>query len=190
MPPSPLVSFQTYFAELEDPRVERTRRHELLDIIVIAICAVICGADDWVEVEAWGNAKLDWLRQQGLALPNGIPSHDTFGDVFGRLPPEQFETSFLGWVQAVMGATGGKVVAMDGKTLRRSHDRRLGKSAIHMVSAWATANRISLGQVVVDRKSNEITAIPELLTILELVGCIVTIDAMGTQKEIAKTIVE
>ena len=101
MPTSPLADFQTYFAELEDPRVERTRRHELLDIIVIAIFAVICSADDWVDVEGWGNATLDWLRAQGLALPHGIPSHDTFGDVFGRLKPEQFETSFLRWVQAV-----------------------------------------------------------------------------------------
>ncbi len=190
MPPSPLVSYATYFAEIEDPRVERIRRHELLDIIVIAICAVISGADDWVDVEAWGKAKLDWLRRQGLALPHGIPSHDTFGDVFGRLQPEQFETSFLGWVQAVMGASGGKVVAIDGKTLRRSHDRRLGKSAIHMVSAWASANHLLLGQVKVDEKSNEITAIPALLAMLDLGGSIVTIDAMGTQTAIARAIVD
>lgn len=190
MPPSLLASFQTYFAEIEDPRVERTRRHELLDIIVIAICAVICSADDWVDVEAWGNAKLDWLRQQGLALPNGIPSHDTLGDVFGRLKPEQFETSFLRWVQAVMGASGGKVVAIDGKTLRRSHDRRLGKSAIHLVSAWASANHLLLGQVKVDEKSNEITAIPALLEMLTLGGATVTIDALGTQTAIARAIVD
>ncbi len=190
MPTSPLASFQVYFAEIEDPRVERTRRHALLDLIVIAICAVICSADDWVDVEAWGNAKIDWLRQQGLPLPNGIPSHDTFGDVFGRLAPEQFETSFLRWVQAVMGASGGKVVAIDGKTLRRSHDRRLGKSAIHMVSAWASANHLLLGQVKVDEKSNEITAIPALLAMLDLGGAIVTIDAMGTQTAIARAIVD
>ena len=190
MPTGPLADFQAYFAEIEDPRVERTRRHELLDIIVIAICAVICSADDWVDVESWGNAKLEWLRQQGLALPNGIPSHDTFGDVFGRLRPEQFETSFLRWVQAVMGASGGKVVAIDGKTLRRSHDRRLGKSAIHLVSAWASANHLLLGQVKVDEKSNEITAIPALLAMLTLGGAIVTIDAIGTQTEIARAIVD
>src|SRR5688572_20105699 len=190
MPTSSLASFQTYFADIEDPRVERTRRHELLDIIVIAICAVICSADDWVDVEAWGNAKLGWLRQQGLRLPNGIPSHDTFGDVFGRLQPEQFESSFLRWVQAVMGASGGKVVALDGKTLRRSHDRRLGKSAIHLVSAWASANHLLLGQVKVDEKSNEITAIPALLEMLALGGAIVTIDAMGTQTAIARAIVD
>lgn len=189
MPTSPLASFQAHFASLEDPRVERTRQHELLDIIVIAICAVICSADTWVDVEAWGNAKLDWLRKY-LRLPNGIPSHDTFGDVFGRLKPEQFETSFLSWVQAVMGATGGKIVAVDGKTLRRSHDRRLGQGAIHLVSAWATANHLMLGQVKVDDKSNEITAIPALLEMLELAGCIVTIDALGTQTEIAQTIVD
>jgi predicted transposase YbfD/YdcC len=189
MPPSPLASFATYFADLEDPRVERTRRHELLDILVIALCAVICGADDWVDVEAWGHAKREWLRQQGLPLPNGIPSHDTFGDVFGRLKPEQFETSFLRWVQAVMGATGGQVVAIDGKTLRRSHDRRAGKSAIHLVSAWASANHLLLGQIKVDEKSNEITAIPALLELLTLGGATVTIDAMGTQTEIARAIV-
>jgi predicted transposase YbfD/YdcC len=189
MPTSPLASFQVHFARIEDPRVERTRQHELLDIIVIAICAVICSADTWVDVEAWGNAKLDWLRKY-LPLPNGIPSHDTFGDVFGRLKPEQFETSFLSWVQAVMGATRGRIVAVDGKTLRRSHDRRLGKGAIHMVSAWATANHLMLGQVKVDNKSNEITAIPALLEMLELAGCIVTIDALGTQTEIAQTIVD
>jgi predicted transposase YbfD/YdcC len=190
MPTSPLASFQTHFADIEDPRVERTRRHELLDIIVIAVCAVICSADDWVDVEAWGQAKLDWLREHGLPLPNGIPSHDTFGDVFGRLQPEQFETSFLSWVQAVMGASGGKIVAIDGKTLRRSHDRRLGKNAIHMVSAWASANHLLLGQVKVDEKSNEITAIPALLEMLALGGCIVTIDAIGTQTEIARAIVD
>src|SRR5262249_18914332 len=156
MPDSPLASLQTHFAEIEDPRVERTRRHELLDIIVIAVCAVICSADDWVDVEAWGQAKLEWL-QKYLPVPNGIPWHDTFGDVFGRLKPEQFETSFLNWVQAVMGATGGKLVAIDGKTLRRSHDRRLGKNAIHLVSAWASTNHLLLGQVKVDEKSNEIT---------------------------------
>lgn len=189
MLPSPLASFQSHFATIEDPRVERTRRHELLDIIVIAVCAVICGADDWVDVEAWGNAKLDWLRNY-LPLPNGIPSHDTFGDVFVRLKPEQFESSFLRWVQAVMGATGGKVVAIDGKTLRRSHDQRRGKSAIHMVSAWASANHLLLSQVKVDEKSNEITAIPVLLEMLALGGCIVTIDALGTQTEIARTIVD
>ena len=190
MPTGPLASFQAYFADVEDPRVERTRRHELLDIIVIAICAVICSADDWVDVAGWGNAKLDWLRQLGLPLPNGIPSHDTFGDVFGRLQPEQFESSFLRWVQAVMGASGGKVVAIDGKTLRRSHDRRLGRSAIHMVSAWASANHLLLGQVKVDEKSNEITAIPVLLEMLALGGCIVTIDAIGTQTAIARAIVD
>ncbi len=189
MPASPLASFQTYFRDIEDPRVERTRQHELLDIIVIAVCAVICGADNWVEVEAWANARLDWLRQF-LPLVHGIPSHDTLGDVFGRLKPEQFERSFLTWVQAVVGATDVQVVAIDGKTVRRSHDRRLGKSAIHLVSAWASANQLLLGQVKVEAKSNEITAIPALLEVLALGGCVVTIDALGTQTEIARQIVD
>ena len=185
----PGVAIAEYFAPLKDPRVERTKQHLLRDILVIAICAVICGADSWVEVEAFGNAKRKWLRRF-LRLPNGIPSHDTFGRVFARLEPAQFQECFLAWVQAISQLTQGQVVAVDGKTLRRSHDRTLGKSAIHMVSAWATANRLVLGQVKVDEKSNEITAIPELLRVLELEGCIVTIDALGCQKDIAQTIVE
>ncbi len=173
---------------MADPRMDRTKDHHLLDIITIAICAVICGADSWVEVEAFGNAKLRWLRTF-LALPNGIPSHDTFGRVFARLDPEQFQACFLAWVQAVAARTERQVVAVDGKTLRRSHDGVLGKAAIHMVSAWATTNRMVLGQVKVDEKSNEITAIPALLQVLALNNCIVTIDAMGCQTEIAKQIV-
>lgn len=185
---TPIASLQTHFAPVEDPRVDRTKLHDLLDIVVIAICAVICGADTWVDVEDFGNAKLPWL-QQFMPLPNGIPAHDTFGNVFARLDPQQFQACFLSWVQAVMTVTNGQVVAIDGKTLRRSHDKRLGKAAIHMVSAWATTNRLVLGQVKVNDKSNEITAIPALLKLLDLTGCIVTIDAMGTQKQIAKTIV-
>lgn len=125
------------FAELEDPRVNRTKLHKLLDIITIAICGVICGADGWTGIEKFGNAKLAWL-QTFLELPNGIPSHDTFGRVFARLDPEGFQQCFLRWVQAVSEFTGGQVVAIDGKCLRRSHNQRLGKEAIHMVSAWAT----------------------------------------------------
>jgi predicted transposase YbfD/YdcC len=189
MAPKPLASFQAHFGTIDDPRIERSKRHQLLDIITIAICAVISNADSWVEVEAWGRIKLKWLRKY-LGLPNGIPSHDTFSDVFGRLKPEQFESAFLSWVQAVMQVTDGQVIAIDGKTLRRSHDRRLGKNAIHLVSAWATANHLVLGQVRVDEKSNEITAIPALLQVLELAGCIVTLDALGTQTEIAQTIVD
>src|SRR5713101_5670748 len=182
-------TIQAYFAEITDPRVERTKLHLLVDILVIAICAVLCGADTWVEMEAYGNAKEQWLRQF-LALPHGIPSHDTFGRVFARLKPEELQQCFLRWIQAVSEVTHGEVVALDGKTLRRSFDRATGKGAIHMVSAWASANRVVLGQQKVDEKSNEITAIPALLRLLELQGCIVTIDAMGCQKEIARTIVE
>ena len=178
-----------HFGRLEDPRIERTKLHELLDIVVIAICAIICGADDWTEVELFGNAKLSWLRTF-LELPNGIPSHDTFGRVFARLNPEQFQQCFLEWVQAVSAVTGGQVIAIDGKVLRGSCDRVLGKAGIAMVSAWATANHLVLGQVKVDDKSNEITAIPKLLQLLEIAGCIVTIDAIGCQTEIAQAIVD
>ncbi len=174
----PTASITEHFASLQDPRIERTKLHQLLDILVIAICAVICGADDWVEVELFGNAKLTWLRTF-LELPNGIPSHDTFGRVFARLNPEQFQQCFLAWIQAVSEVTGGQVIAIDGKVLRGSCDRVLGKAGIDMVSAWATANHLVLGQVKVDDKSNEITAIPKLLQVLEIAGCIVTIDAIG-----------
>jgi predicted transposase YbfD/YdcC len=189
MEDSPGATIQAYFAEVTDPRVERTRLHGLLDILVIAICAVISGADSWVEMEAYGNAKEQWLRQF-LALPHGVPSHDTFGRVFARLKPEELQRCFLRWIQAVSEVTQGEVVAIDGKTLRRSFDRAAGKGAIHMVSAWASANRMVLGQQAVDEKSNEITAMPALLRLLEIKGCIVTIDAMGCQKAIARTIVE
>ena len=189
MPTSPLASFQAHFADVDDPRIDRTKLHALLDIIVIAICAVVSGADNWVDVADRGNAKLAWPRQY-LPLPNSIPSHDTFRDVFARLDPEQFETAFLSWVQAVMQVTGQQVIAMDGKSLRRSYDRRLGKDAIHLVSVWASANHLVLGQVKVDAKSNEITAIPALLQVLTLAGCIVTLDALGTQTEIVQTIVD
>jgi predicted transposase YbfD/YdcC len=183
------ISIGEHFSELEDPRVDRTKRHQLLDIIIIAICAVICGADTWVDIEEFGKAKIKWLRSL-LELPNGIPSHDTFGRVFGRLDPEQFQRCFLSWVQAVYEITQGQVVALDGKTLRRSHDRTLGKAAICMVSAWASANHLVLGQVKVEDESNEITALPELLKLLTLKGCIVTIDAIGCQTGIAQLIVE
>jgi predicted transposase YbfD/YdcC len=178
-----------HFAALPDPRIDRTKRHQLLDIVTIAICAVLCGADSWVDVELFGQAKLEWLRTF-LALPNGIPSHDTFGRVFAALDPQQFEQCFLGWVRAVMTHTAGEVVALDGKTLRRSHDRGAGQAALHLVSAWAATNRLVLGQVAVDGKSNEITALPALLQVLALEGCIVTIDAMGCQRAIAQAIVD
>ncbi len=178
----------TSFATLHDPRVDRTKEHLLLDIVLIAICAVVCGAEGWVEVAEFGKAKVDWFSRF-LKLPSGIPSHDTFGRVFAALDPAEFERCFLEWVQAVHVLTAGQVIAIDGKTLRRSHDRRHGKAALHLVSAWASANGLVLGQVATDAKSNEITAIPELLRLLDLKGCIVTIDAAGTQTAIAEQIV-
>lgn len=184
----PIGALEEHFARLTDPRVTRTRDHKLLDIVAIAICAVICGADGWTDVEDFGQAKEAWLRTW-LELPSGIPSHDTFGRVFARLNPEEFQAGFLAWVQAASQVTQGQVIAVDGKTVRRSHDRRLGKNAIHMVSAWASANHVVLGQRKVDEKSNEITAIPELLRLLEIRGCLVTIDAMGCQTDIARQIV-
>ena len=178
-----------HFAPLEDPRIDRTKRHKLLDIVTIAICGTICGADSWVDIELFGNCKEEWFKSF-LELPNGIPSHDTFGEVFARLDPEQFQRCFIEWVEAIAQVIQGEVVAIDGKTVRRSHDRTLGKGAIHMVNVWASSNGLVLGQAKVDAKSNEITAIPKLLQLLELSGCIVTIDAMGCQKEIARHIVE
>ena len=177
-----------HFANLTDPRVDRTKEHLLLDIVVIAICAILAGADGWVAVEAFGQAKEKWLRTF-LPLPNGIPSHDTFGRVFAALDPFEFQQGFANWIQAVSAKLNGEIVAVDGKTLRRSHDKTLGKNAIHMVSAWATAQRLVLGQRKIDEKSNEITAIPELLRVLALEGCIVTVDALGCQTDIAETIV-
>ena len=157
--------------------------------MVIAICAVIGGADTWVDIEMFGKSKAEWLNGL-LELPNGVPSHDTFGRVFARLDAEQFQECFVEWVQAVSDVTEGQLVSIDGKTVRRSHDRSIGKGAIHMVSAWASANRLVLGQTKVDERSNEITAIPELLRVLDVSGCIVTIDAMGCQKEIASAIID
>ena len=184
-----LPTIEQHFGDLSDPRIDRTKLHKLLDILVIAICAVIAGADTWEDVAEFGKARMEWL-ETFLELPNGIPSHDTFTRVFARLDPEQFQTCFLSWMSAVSEVIGGQVVAIDGKVLRRSHDRGIDKAAIDMVSAWATANRLVLGQVKVDEKSNEITAIPQLLEALEVAGCIVTIDAMGCQTDIAEKIIE
>ena len=177
-----------YFSEVEDPRWHN-RRHKLLDILVIAICAVICGADSWEDIELFGKAKEEWLRGF-LELPHGIPSHDTFRRVFAVLDTEQFQSCFVEWIQAVDKLTQGQIVAGDGKTLRRSHDRSEGKKALQMVSAWASANGVVLGQMKVDDQSNEITAIPELLDTLEIAGCIVTLDAIHCQRETVETIVE
>jgi predicted transposase YbfD/YdcC len=160
-----------------------------VEIVTIALCGVICGADDWVAIEAFGQEKAAWLRTF-LTLPGGIPSHDTFGRVFARLDPDEFRQCFLAWVRAVVGEVGTQVVAVDGKTLRGSHDRPAGKESLHLVSAWATASGLVLGQVATDAKSNEITAIPALLKLLTLEGATVTIDAMGCQTAIAGQLVE
>jgi len=183
-----LRDLETIFAQVEDPRVERTKLHRLRDIIILAICGVICGAEGWVEIEEFGKAKEAWFTEL-LDLPNGIPSHDTFGRVFACIDPKQFEASFFQWVQGISKTVKG-VIAIDGKTLRRSHDHAAGKKALHLVSAWAVENRLVLAQVATEEKSNEITAIPVLLRQLALTGCIVTIDAMGTQTKIADQILE
>ena len=178
---------QDHFADLTDPR-RREVTYPLINVVVIAICAVICGADDFVSIAEFGRLKRDWLAKF-LDLKNGIPSHDRFNAIFAALKPAEFEKCLLSWIASLHEITGGQLIAIDGKTLRRSFDAASSKAAIHMVSAWATANHISLGQVVVDAKSNEITAIPKLLQILELSGALVTIDAMGCQTEIAEKIV-
>lgn len=181
-------SISNHFSNITDPR-DLNKRHKFIDIITIAICAVVCGANSWEHIQVFGQAKLDWFKDF-LDLPHGIPSHDIFGRVFAQIDPDEFQQSFMSWVQAICQLSHGQVIAVDGKTLRRSHDRSNGKSAIHMVSAWASDNGIVLGQVKTDEKSNEITAIPELIKTLEIEGCIVTIDAMGCQKNIAKTITD
>src|SRR5580692_11816472 len=173
------VRIRDHFASLTDPR-RRKVVYPLIDIITIALCAVVAGADDFVAIAEFGRKKRTWLSQF-LDLSRGVPSHDRFNAIFAAIKPAEFEKCLLSWITALHDVSGGQVVAIDGKTLRRSFDKANAKSAIHMVSAWATANHISLGQVVVDQKSNEITAIPKLLELLEIAGTLVTIDAMGCQ---------
>jgi predicted transposase YbfD/YdcC len=187
MSDNPIASIEDCFGDMHDPRVQGRCDYPLLEIIFIAICAVIAGADGWTEIETFGKSKEKWLKQF-LPLEKGIPSHDTFGDVFRAIDAEEFQGSFMRWIERVFTVTKGQVIAIDGKTVRRSHDKAIGKDAIHMVSAWASANGITLGQRKVDEKSNEITAIPELLRLLNVNGCIVTIDAMGCQTKIAQAI--
>lgn len=182
-------TLEAQFAALTDPRTDHTRRHNLLDIVIIAILAVICGADSWTDIETYGEAKETWLRKF-LELPNGIPSHDTFGRVFARLDAQEFQQCFMNWVTAANKLTQGQVIALDGKCLRGTQDKYLGKKAIYMVSAWATADHLVLGQRKVEEKSNEITAVPELLSYLDLQGCIVTVDALNCQKKTAAQIVQ
>jgi predicted transposase YbfD/YdcC len=181
-------TLEAQFAALTDPRTDHTLRHKLLDIVTIAILAVICGAEGRTDMEAFGKAKESWLRQF-LELPNGIPSHDTFRLLFMRLNAQEFEQCFINWVQAVHTLTAGQVVAIDGKCLRGTQDSYLGKQAIYMVSAWATADHLVLGQRKVDAKSNEITAVPELLALLDIHGCIVSVDALNCQKQTAAQII-
>ncbi|MBC8161938.1 MAG: ISAs1 family transposase [Roseiflexaceae bacterium] len=184
----PLITLRRAFGSVADPRVARTREHELLDVFTIAICAVICGADSWTDMELFGNAKRAWLGRF-LLLPNGIPSHDTFSRVFARIDPAQFQACFLAWVQTLVARSDGQVVAVDGKTLRHSGDTTGGHAPIHMVSAWATDNHVVLGQLKVNAKSNEITAVPALLRLLDLTDCIVTVDALNCQTATASQIV-
>lgn len=180
-----------HFANLPDPRVQRGRNHLLLDILTIALSAVISGAEGWEDMEAFGRAKRDWLQEQfGLELPYGVPSHDTFRRLFTRLDPEAFEQGFRNWTQTLKTRTQGEVIALDGKVLRHSFDTAFGQTALHLVSAWACENRLVLGAVPTQDKSNEITAFPRLLRLLDIAGCIVTIDAMGCQKAIARQIIE
>lgn len=186
--PKVSARIQDHFVSLTDPR-RRKVTYPLINIVTIAVCAIVAGADDFVSIAEWGRQKRKWL-EQFLDLSNGIPSHDRFNALFAALRPAEFERCLLSWITALHEITDGQVVAIDGKTLRRSFDAASSKSAIHLVSAWATANCISLGQTVVDAKSNEITAIPKLLQMLELCGCLVTIDAMGCQTEIAQAIVD
>ncbi len=183
----PKTTITDYFVDVEDPRIERTKRHHLIDVITIAICAVICGADSWVAIETYGQVKEKWLKRF-LELPNGIPSHDTFARIFALINPEKFQECFLSWIKSVAILTDGEVIAIDGKSLKHSYDKKAGNRAINMVSAWAETNKLVLAQRKVDSKSNEITAIPELIKVLDIAGCVVTIDAIGCQKEIVNLI--
>lgn len=178
------------FRDLPDPRVEKhSSRHLLMDIMFLAITGVICGAESWVGIERFGHSKKEWLKEF-LELPNGIPSHDTIGDLFSRLDPEALQSCFLNWVKSQFKLSKGEVIAIDGKTIRHSYDTAKARPAIHMINAWACQTGLALGQLKTESKSNEITAIPELLSVLDLKGHVVTIDAMGCQKAIAKKISE
>ena len=196
-------SIAEHFDDIEDIRIERGKKHQLIDIITISICAVVCGADGWIDIEMYGIAMKKWL-EKFLKLPNGIPSHDTFARVFSQINPDEFNKSFLSWIKGISKITAGEIIAFDGKQSRNSGDEKNGRGVINTVSAWATSNRLVLGQKKVEGKSNEITALPELIQVLDLAGCIVTrrfggklppkssltIDAMGCQREIVKKIVE
>ena len=178
-----------HFSKLEDPRVDRNKKHELIDVIVLCVCAVVSGAEGWSDIEEFGHTKLHWLRRY-VPLANGIPVDDTIARIISALSVSGFQACFTSWMEDVAKSSGGEIIAVDGKTQRRSHDRKRGVKALHMVSAWACGNGVVLGQVKTEGKSNELTAVPELLDKLELSGCIVTLDAMGCQRSIAKQIRE
>jgi len=178
-----------HFSKLEDPRVDRNKKHELIDVVVLCVCAVLSGAEGWCDIEEFGRTKLDWLRRY-VPLANGIPVDDTIARIISALSVKGFQECFLSWMEDVVKLSEGEIIALDGKTHRRSHDRKRGVKALHMVSAWGCRNGVVLGQVKTDEKSNEITAVPELLEKLELKGCIVTLDAMGCQRAIAKQVKE
>ena len=182
------ASIQEHFSTLKDPRIDRNKLHELMDIVLLVVCALSSGADGWEAIEDFGKEKLHWLRKFA-PFANGIPSHDCIANVVSRLSPKGFQECFRSWTGAVSEATHGEVIAVDGKTAKGSRDRKHTRKALHMVSAWASTNRLVLGQEATEEKSNEITAIPKLLELLELKGCIVTIDAMGCQRAIAEQIV-
>jgi predicted transposase YbfD/YdcC len=183
-------TFLDHFEKLDDPRLDNhNRRHDLVDILVIAILATICGADTWMEINEFGVAKYEWL-QTFLSLPNGIPSHDTFGRIFSLIDPAKFEDCFCAWIASLEIDTAQEIIAIDGKTLRGSGNKRKNEKPLHLVSAWAVHNRIMLGQVRTEEKSNEIEAIPRLLNMLDIANSIVTIDAMGCQKTIAQQIID
>jgi len=188
-PPATFTQLLSHFDALEDPRTPYLVTHPLMGIIGLTLCAVICGANSWVEIENYGKSKQEWLKTF-LELPQGIPSHDTIARLFAALEPTQCQQCFLSWTQAIADLSQGEVIAIDGKTLRHSYDKAQEQGAIHMISAWATGQHLILGQLKVDEKSNEITAIPRLLEMLDIEGCIVTLDAMGTQTAIAQQIIE
>jgi hypothetical protein len=189
MPKKPVELIETHFSKANDPRIDRTKEHRLINLLTIANCAVICGAEGWVDIGNFGKNKITWLNTF-FELPNGIPSHDTFRRVFSLIDAQEFQTAFYEWGLAVNEIIQGQIISLDGKCLRGSDNKLLGKRAIYMVSAWAARNHLVLGQRKVDEKSNEITAIPELLKIRAISGCIITIDTLGTQTHIAKTIIE
>jgi len=189
MTPQPTTSILHHFSDIKDPRINRQKTHQLQDIFFITLCGVICGADNWVMIEEFGKSMEAWFTEQ-LGLQHGIPSHDTFGAVFAAIDSEQFSLCFSRWAADLATLSGGEVIAVDGKTVRRSVDKASKKAAIHMVSAWAEQNHLVLGQTKVDTKSNEITAIPNLLKQLDITGATITIDAMGCQKKIVQQIID